>query len=146
MSELYFRVVRETSPPSSDRLSDRPRRTGSAEQRQKEPDKGREDSHLAIELRDGIERLPPVPVEPRYGVDLAEAALLPGGNGGSWDGKVPGERAGAEDVLAEAVVVGAASLRRGRDNGCHEGSIFEDRPPTNTSVIFSVPQLWTRKS
>ena len=63
------------------------------------------------------------------GDDQAETTSLPGGDGGTRDGDLPGNssRAMVDHLLPEPMVVGAADLGSGRDDGDHRESISRHR-------------------
>jgi hypothetical protein len=90
---------------------------GSAEQPKKSSDHGREDTHSAIKLRDGVEQLLAVLVERFDGDDRALTTSSPGGNSGTRDPDVLGQASGAgpNHLGAKTVVICAA--RPGRSLG-----------------------------
>ena len=100
---------------------------GGAEHGQEEANDGGEDSGLAVEPRNGIEKTLRIVVQGFEGDDRAEATPLPGRDRGARDGEAMAQRrgAGAHHVLAQAMVVGATRLRCRRNDGRHHGRITQ---------------------
>jgi hypothetical protein len=88
---------------------------GSAKQGKQEANDGGEDSRLLLPARPGIEHALLVQAEGLGGNDWTQATPTPGGNGRARDLDVldDGLAAAANDVLAKAMVIGAASSGRG---------------------------------
>jgi hypothetical protein len=107
--------------------------TRDADQNQQESDHGGEDSGTAFELGDGLEEEFPVLLQGLDGDDRTKAPPLPGRERGAWDWEVPGKRsgAGAHDMLAQAMVIGATHTWCGGGSGHHRGRIAP-RTPTST--------------
>jgi hypothetical protein len=83
---------------------------GSSEQRQENPDDGRENVRAAVKLRDGVDQLLAVLVERFDGDDRTVTTSSPSGNSGARDGHVLGQASGIgpDDLVAKTVVVRAA--------------------------------------
>jgi len=101
--------------------------TREADQKQQESDHGGEDACPTVEPDDGIEQVLPVLLQGFDGDDWTQATPLPGREGGAWDGDMPRKEsgAGADDMLAQAVVIGAPPARGGRGDGEHRGRIAQ---------------------
>jgi hypothetical protein len=100
--------------------------TGSTKRGEQEANHSGEEPCAFFPGSAGIESGLPLLVEWLRGHDRAQSALSPGGNGGTRDVDVLGNGRDAtpNDVFAQAVVVGAPSVRLGRDRGSHPGRIF----------------------
>ncbi len=88
---------------------------GDAEQGEQESNDGGQNASSAFELGEGFEELLSLLLEDVEGDDRPQAAPPPGRDSGARDGDVPheGSGAGAQHVLAEAMVIGAAHVRSG---------------------------------
>jgi hypothetical protein len=120
---------------------------GHPEQSQQEANDGGENPSSAVESGDGLEELLSVLFEDLRGDDRTQTAPLPGRDGGAGDGDavVEGPGAGADDVLAQAMVV-RATRARSRAGGNHHGRITRRSSGTKSRMISRMPLLRTEFS
>ena len=98
---------------------------GSSKQGKQEANNSSKESCLLLPAGCGIQHTLLVQAEGLGGDHRTEAALSPGGNRRARDLDVPGDGLGAaaNDVFAEAMVIGAASLRSSRGGRCRQRSM-----------------------
>jgi len=122
--------------------------TRDADQKQQESDHGGEDACPTVEPDDGLEQVLPVLLQGFDGDDWTQATPLPGRDGGTWDGDMPrkGSGAGADHVLAQAMVIGSTHAGGG-GSGHHRRRITrpgsacrKPNDPADAAIAYKI--LW----